>query len=71
MKMFYKQKLHCNFKCNYQIDDIFFTGIPEEDLLTELNSLLPGCVQVLATKKVTAGFNSKTACDSRSYVSII
>ncbi|KAK4009375.1 tRNA pseudouridine synthase A isoform X2 [Daphnia magna] len=45
--------------------------IPDEDLCKELNSLLPHCVQVLATRKVTAGFNSKTACDSRSYAYVM
>ncbi|KAI9558418.1 hypothetical protein GHT06_015200 [Daphnia sinensis] len=42
-----------------------------ENLCKELNSLLPHCVKVLAVRKVTAGFNSKTACDSRSYAYVM
>lgn len=59
------------FNAITRLGNILFAGIPDEDLCKELNSLLPHCVQVLATRKVTAGFNSKTACDSRSYVSVL
>ncbi|XP_046648723.1 tRNA pseudouridine synthase A-like isoform X2 [Daphnia pulicaria] len=40
---------------------------PDEDLVNQLNSLLPNCIKVFAMRKVTGGFNSKIACDSRSY----
>ncbi|XP_057368768.1 pseudouridylate synthase 1 homolog isoform X2 [Daphnia carinata] len=45
--------------------------LPDENLCKELNSLLSHCVRVFAVRKVTAGFNSKTACDSRSYAYVM
>lgn len=39
-----------------------------DESVLKLNSFLPDCIRVFAIKKVTAGFNSKTACDARSYV---
>ena len=60
----------------YNLKNIFFvywiTDISEDaaSLIGSLNSNLPDCIRVFALKKVTGGFNSKIACDSRSYVSI-
>jgi len=42
-----------------------------EDHVSLINSQLPECIRVFATKKVTAGFSSKNSCDGRCYVSKI
>ena len=41
----------------------------EEDVVQQICSHLPDCIRIFAIKKATSGFNSKTACDGRTYVS--
>lgn len=48
----------------------FKMPLTEEDTVKKMCELLPSCIKVFAIKKTTAGFNSKIACDSRTYVRI-
>jgi len=49
----------------------FFIGLPEGDIVSQICSHLPDCIRVFAIKKATNGFNSKLACDGRTYVIMI
>lgn len=45
-------------------------GFLNEGIVKNINSFLPSGILVHAFRKATGGFNCKTACDARSYVSI-
>lgn len=46
-------------------------GGGDEETVKKICAHLPDCIRVFSIKKVTAGFNSKWACDSRSYAYIL
>jgi len=49
----------------------FFIGLPEGDIVSQICSHLPDCIRVFAIKKATNGFNSKLACDGRTYAYVL
>jgi len=46
--------------------------LPEgEDMVSQICAQLPECIRVFAIKKTTNGFNSKIACDGRTYAYVL
>ena len=39
-------------------------------MVSQICAQLPECIRVFAIKKTTNGFNSKIACDGRTYVGL-
>ena len=46
---------------------IIFLFSAEETKVEAINEHLPDQIRVMAVKRVTKGFNSKSACDARTY----
>jgi len=54
--------------CCEKTSFIFFIILAAEDVKVEMiNAHLPAQIHVLAVKRATKGFNSKSSCDARTY----
>ena len=49
----------------------FKMPLTEEDRVKKMCELLPSCIKVFTIKKTAASFNSKIACDSRTYAYVM